>query len=86
MGALVAIPLPDTGTPPTFMNALDPLQVALYDRYRIEAVVLSLPTPPHRWLRVSAHLYNDADDYERLARALDELGAAAVAPGRPPVA
>ena len=87
VGALVALPLPDAGgPPPIIVNALDPLQSALYDRYRIEAVVLSLPTPPHRWLRVSAHLYNDADDYERLARALVELGAGAVARGPSPVA
>ena len=89
VGALVALPLPDDGTPPPIMTSgIDPLQAALYDRYGIEMLVASLPTPPHRWLRVTAHLYNDADDYERLARALGELGAAGatVAPGRTPVA
>jgi isopenicillin-N epimerase len=87
VGALVAIPLPDVGGPPPIITSgLDPLQSALYDRYGIEMLVASLPTPPHRWLRVTAHLYNDADDYERLARGLDELGAGAVARGRPPVA
>jgi isopenicillin-N epimerase len=89
VGALVALPLPDDGTPPPIItNGIDPLQAALYDRFGIEVLVASLPAPPHRLLRVTAHLYNDAADYERLARALGELGAAggSVARGRTPVA
>jgi isopenicillin-N epimerase len=74
VGALVAVPLPDDGTPPPIITAgIDPMQAALYERFRIEALVASLPVPPHRLLRVTAHLYNDADDYERLVRALAEL-------------
>jgi isopenicillin-N epimerase len=89
VGALVSIPLPDDGTAPPIITAgIDPLQATLYDRFGIEALVASLPVPPHRLLRVTAHVYNDADDYERLARALGELGAAGgtVARGRAPVA
>ena len=87
VGTMIALPLPEAGGPPPIVtNGIDPLQAALYDRRRIEALVASLPVPPHRWLRVTAHLYNDAADYERLADALDELGAGAgpVAGGRRP--
>jgi selenocysteine lyase/cysteine desulfurase len=36
-------------------------------------LVSALPVPPHRMLRVTAHLYNDEDDYETLVRALRAL-------------
>jgi isopenicillin-N epimerase len=74
VGALVAVPLPDAGGPPPIItNGLDPLQSALFDRHRIEVLVSALPVPPHRLLRVTAHLYNDEQDYETLVRALREL-------------
>jgi len=52
---------------------VDPLRQALYDRYRIQAVVS--PWQPHRtrYLRVSAALYNSADEYRYLAGALRSL-------------
>ena len=31
------------------------------------------PAPPARWLRISAQVYNDLADVERLADALGEL-------------
>jgi isopenicillin-N epimerase len=74
VGALVSLPLPETdGPPPIITNGLDPLQAALADRFGIEVLVASLPVPPHRWLRVTAHLYNVAGDYERLVHALASL-------------
>jgi isopenicillin-N epimerase len=74
VGALVAVPLPESGGPPPIItNGLDPLQSALFDRHRIEVLVSALPVPPHRMLRVTAHLYNDEQDYERLVRALRAL-------------
>ncbi len=74
VGALVAVPLPETGGPPPIItNGLDPLQSALFDGHRIEVLVSALPVPPHRMLRVTAHLYNDEQDYETLVRALRTL-------------
>lgn len=52
-------------------NQIDPLQQALWDRYRIE-----VPCPRHagqRLLRVSCHLYNSESDIDRLYEALSEL-------------
>ena len=74
VGALVAVPLPETNGPPAIItNGLDPLQSALFDHHRIEVLVSALPVPPHRLLRVTAHLYNDERDYETLVRALRML-------------
>jgi isopenicillin-N epimerase len=73
VGSLVAVPLPDGDVPIPFSGGFDPLQTALYDRFRIEALVTAMPTPPRRWLRVTAHLYNDFADYERLVDALGAL-------------
>ncbi|MFQ5992042.1 MAG: aminotransferase class V-fold PLP-dependent enzyme [Nitrospiraceae bacterium] len=51
----------------------DPLQDALYWRFRIEVAITVWPSPPGRLLRLSAHLYNDRGQYSRLAQALAEL-------------
>ncbi|MFO0552842.1 MAG: aminotransferase class V-fold PLP-dependent enzyme [Polyangiaceae bacterium] len=72
VGSLAAVPLPDaTGEPPAprFLYA-DPLHNALYERHHIQVPILSFPRWPHRYVRVSAHLYNEPAHYEALARAL----------------
>ena len=58
----------------------DPLQTLLFDRYGIELPIVGWPVPAvestepiRRVLRVSAALYNDTADIERLVAALDEL-------------
>ena len=43
------------------------------DRFGIEVLVAPFPAAPRRVLRVTAHLYNDEADYERLVRALASL-------------
>ena len=48
----------------------DPLQVALFERHRIEVPVPPWPAPPRRLIRISAQVYNRREDYEALARAL----------------
>jgi isopenicillin-N epimerase len=79
VAALVALPLPavapdgDGPADPLRATAVDPLRVALYERFRIETLVAPFPAPPHRLLRVSAHAYNEAADYGRLAAALTTL-------------
>jgi isopenicillin-N epimerase len=64
IGSLAAIPLPD-GT--------DDLQAKLFDRFAVEVPVIAWPAAPRRWLRVSAHIYNQATDYDRLAEVLRTL-------------
>ena len=66
IGSLAAIRLPD-GT--------DDLQKSLFDRFAVEVPVISWPAAPQRWVRISAHIYNREEDYERLAAALREISA-----------
>jgi isopenicillin-N epimerase len=71
IGALAAVPLPDAPSSPL---RLDPLAEALMDRWAIEVPVIPWPAPPRRLLRISAQIYNDRTQYERLVSALRELG------------
>ncbi len=73
IGSLAAVPLPDAaGGPPAAAPWLDPLQDLLWQRHAIEVPVFAWPRHPRRLLRVSAQLYNDIGQYERLAAALAE--------------
>jgi len=51
----------------------DPVHDTLFDKYRIEVPVLRNPADSGRLVRVSAQLYNQREDYERLAAALMAL-------------
>jgi isopenicillin-N epimerase len=74
VGSMAALPLPD-GTRSRSPSALgvDPLQEDLLARFGIEVPVFPWPAPPKRLLRISAQLYNDLPQYERLATALRQL-------------
>jgi isopenicillin-N epimerase len=73
IGSLAALPLPPSTTgPPQPPLYLDPLQEALFDRFSIEVPIVPWASPG-RLVRVSAQLYNDRADYQRLADALGEL-------------
>jgi len=74
IGALAAVPLPAGKPNPQVLSAwMDPLQQALVERYHIEVPIIPHPAPPARVLRVSAQLYNEPVQYERLAGALVDL-------------
>ena len=73
IGALAAVPLPDTKTWTPGRRSDDPLQQALRDGFGIEVPVPLWPSPPRRLVRVSAQLYNHRDQYARLASALVTL-------------
>jgi isopenicillin-N epimerase len=79
IGALAAMPLPaGSGPPPRSAFDIDPLQDRLLLGHGIEVPVMAWPAPQARLLRVSAHVYNSLEEYERLARALStELAAGA---------
>jgi len=71
LGSMAAVPLAE-GKPyvPTLYG--DPLQDALFE-HNIEVPIHPWPHQPKRVLRVSAQLYNEIGDYEKLADALEEL-------------
>lgn len=73
LGAMATVPLPpdDTGrTSPLF--TADPLADLLLAQ-GIEVPVFPWPRPPQRALRISAQIYNEPGDYQRLAAALPGL-------------
>jgi isopenicillin-N epimerase len=73
LGSMAAVPLPDgsADTAPSLYG--DPLQDVLFERFAIEVPVVPWPGPPKRVLRISAQLYNQAEEYEVLANALRTL-------------
>ena len=73
IGSMAAIPLPpsETATPPD-LQARDPLETALAADHGIR-VPITRPWEPMRSLRLSAQMYNDLDQYRRLARTLTSL-------------
>jgi isopenicillin-N epimerase len=77
IGAMVSVILPreapDLGPP---SGPFDPLQEALFARYRIEIPVFPFPGRPQKLLRVSTPAYVTPADVARLVSALAELGVA----------
>lgn len=78
LGSMATIPLPDDIPDRVLEQAsaavhFHPLQNELLSRYGIEVPIYYWPDRPKRWLRISAHLYNDLTQYERLGDALVEL-------------
>jgi isopenicillin-N epimerase len=86
IGALAAVDLPATIRPvpvereeAAALHAtypLDPLRAALFNEERVEVPVYPWPhtaadvAPKRRLLRVSAQIYNEPSDYDRLVAAL----------------
>jgi isopenicillin-N epimerase len=84
IGALASLPLPDGDRAPAPSPLyMDPLQDALLERHGVEVPVIPWPAPPRRLLRISAQIYNEPGDYQRLARALGEILPAERAVGAP---
>jgi len=74
LGSMAAFPLPDGASPDhSALYGGEPLQDTLLEKYAIEVPVMPWPYPPKRTLRISAQLYNEVGEYERLADALQEL-------------
>jgi isopenicillin-N epimerase len=69
IGSMVTIPLPPADDSST--RSMDPLQVRLFDHYRIEVpIFFREPRLDARCLRISVQAYNDLDQYRRLGEAL----------------
>jgi isopenicillin-N epimerase len=79
IGAMASVPLPDApdGERPGPPNYIDRMQDDLLFHHGIEVPVISWPAFPKRLLRISAQLYNEISDYEKLAGALKYLTPAA---------
>ncbi|MEE9393041.1 MAG: hypothetical protein V3W41_11100 [Planctomycetota bacterium] len=73
MGSMASFRLSDRDAPSSDPLAIDPLQEALFRDHQIEVPVMPFPTPSGRTLRISAQVYNQVSDYERLAKALKSL-------------
>jgi isopenicillin-N epimerase len=68
IGSMATIPLPDApDRGEAWVFRRDPLQESLFAHHRIEVPVLTWPRAPRRHIRISAQLYNGAEEYERLA-------------------
>ncbi len=73
LGSMASLPLPD-GTSMVVASLYgDPLQDRLLEDFNIEVPIVPWPHPPKRLIRISAQLYNEVSDYEKLARALTTL-------------
>lgn len=77
LGSIAALHLPEIknldASAATSMLWLDPVQEALFHEHKIEVPVLVCPQSGRRMFRISAQLYNDLGDYERLAHALGRM-------------
>jgi isopenicillin-N epimerase len=73
LGSMATLPLPARFQQRNASGKIDREQLALYDRYGIEVPLSRFGTPPQRWLRISAQIYNSPADYEFLAEALETL-------------
>jgi len=78
IGSLAAVPLPERTPPEPELPpmSLDPIHHALFEQYRIETLGSVWPKSPQRVLRLSAQIYNDLSQYQKLAQALTVLLAA----------
>ena len=73
IGSIASFMLPDSVAPQDPVGGNDPLHFALQDRFRVQIPVFPWPAPPHRIIRMSAHLHNRPSDYDRLIDALRAL-------------
>jgi isopenicillin-N epimerase len=74
LGSMAALPIWDgSPPPPTSSLTVDPQQIALFERFGVEVPIVPWPRPPKRLIRVSAQIYNDLSDYDRLAVAVREM-------------
>lgn len=70
VGCMAAQPLPDLEEDAPAGRGMDALQSHLLEKHRIEVPIIAWPAPPRRLIRISAMLYNRADDYSHLAESL----------------
>ncbi|WP_181232989.1 aminotransferase class V-fold PLP-dependent enzyme [Enhygromyxa salina] len=74
LGSMATLRLPDPLQPELDPRPAEALQAALLERFAIEIPVMELAGV--RYTRISCHIYNEVEDYERLAAALEQLSRA----------
>ena len=72
IGSLASVPLPDSPPRPA-SQWRDPLQEALYDRFRIEVPIVPWPAQPKRLVRIAPQAYNKPEHIDVLVGALGKL-------------
>ena len=77
IGCMVSVPLPDRFGPASVVTA-QRLRDGLFFAHRIEVPVVV--RADSLWVRLSLQVYNDEDDIEQLARAVDALARTGAAP------
>jgi isopenicillin-N epimerase len=71
LGSIATVPLPERFQGRTRNGKIDAEQLWLYDKRGIEVPFLWIGKPARRYLRVSAQIYNTAEEYAYLAEALE---------------
>jgi isopenicillin-N epimerase len=69
LGSMATLPLPGNADGPPNLLGTDPLQDKLLFKHNIEVPIVGWSTP-RRMVRISAQLYNQLSDYEKLAATL----------------
>jgi isopenicillin-N epimerase len=72
LGSMATVRLPDRLQPSVDARTPEQLQAELLERDRIELPILDFCGA--RYLRISCHVYNEADEYDRLAQAVLRFG------------
>lgn len=73
IGAMAAMPLPETAPYPEKAELILPLRDALFKEFGIEVPVIVWPAAPKQIIRISAQIYNTPAQYEYLAFAIAQL-------------
>ncbi|MEK9863705.1 MAG: aminotransferase, partial [Verrucomicrobiota bacterium] len=70
------VQIPDTNMPIPESTPLysDSLQDKLWSEHQIEVPIVPWPHHPRRLLRISAQLYNQSSDYQKLIEVLEQHG------------
>jgi isopenicillin-N epimerase len=76
LGAMASVQIPDTNMPIPESTPLysDSLQDKLWSEHQIEVPIVPWPHHPRRLLRISAQLYNQSSDYQKLIEVLERHG------------
>jgi isopenicillin-N epimerase len=73
LGSMATVRLPEKFQGRPLKGRFEEEQVRLYRKFGIEVPFLRIGMPAARFIRVSAQLYNTAEEYEYLAKALDRI-------------